>query len=99
MTRGDLVDDETRFYYDQAIAAQRRMEGLEAEVERLRAWGERFEQSFYDTSSKAAEYREEIARLRQLLVEYGRHTEGCSAAHGDQYRCRCGWRDVEREFK
>lgn len=29
--------DEARFHYDQAIAAQRRMEGLEAEVERLQA--------------------------------------------------------------
>ena len=33
----------------------------------------------------------------RALVEYGRHNEGCSAAHGDQYRCRCGWRDVEAE--
>lgn len=42
---------------------------------------------------------DEVRRLRQLLTEYGRHTEGCSAAHGDQYRCRCGWRDVEAGFK
>jgi len=31
------LTDDVRFHYDQAIAAQRRMEGLEAEVERLQA--------------------------------------------------------------
>jgi acetyl esterase/lipase len=41
----------------------------EAEVARLRAWGERFEQSFYDTSSKAAEYRAEIDRLQAVEQE------------------------------
>lgn len=30
-----------------------------------------------------------------LLREYGRHSEGCSAACGPQYRCRCGWSEVE----
>lgn len=40
----------------------------DAEIVRLRAWGERFEQSFYDTSSKAADYRAEIARLREALA-------------------------------
>lgn len=30
------MNDETRFYYDQAIAAQRRMEGLEVELAQLR---------------------------------------------------------------
>lgn len=36
--------------------------------------------------------------LEELLTEYGRHAEGCSAAHNDMlglgekpYRCRCGW--------
>jgi hypothetical protein len=38
----------------------------------------------------------EVERLRALLYEYGRHQEGCSAAHGDKYRCRCGWREVEQ---
>lgn len=41
---------------------------------------------------------EEIKRLRQIIQEYARHNEGCSAAHGDQYRCRCGWREIEPEF-
>jgi hypothetical protein len=36
----------------------------------------------------------EVDVLRQLLRDYGRHNEGCSAAHGPQYRCRCGWREV-----
>lgn len=35
----------------------------------------------------------ENANLRQLVIEYGRHCEGCSAACGDQYRCRCGWQE------
>jgi len=44
-----------------------------SEIRRLRAWGQRFEESFYDTSSKAADYREEICRLRgalQFLVDW-----------------------------
>jgi hypothetical protein len=40
----------------------------------------------------------EVRRLRQLLVEYGRHGEGCNAQWGDTYRCRCGWRETYREF-
>ena len=40
----------------------------------------------------------EAVRYRQLLIEYGRHNEGCNAQWGDTYRCRCGWREVEREF-
>ncbi len=28
------------------------------------------------------------------LQEYGRHAEGCSRAHGEKYRCRCGWSDT-----
>ena len=43
--------------------------------------------------------RAENARLRQIIIDYARHNEGCSAAFGDKYRCRCGWRDVEAEFK
>ena len=35
---------------------------------------------------------DEIDLLRDLLYEYGRHAEGCSAEFGDTYRCRCGWR-------
>jgi hypothetical protein len=40
----------------------------------------------------------ELRRLRGLVVEYGRHAEGCNAQWGDRYRCRCGWRDVEQGF-
>lgn len=40
----------------------------------------------------------EVRRLRQIIIEYARHNVGCSAAFGDTYRCRCGWRAVEAEF-
>ena len=40
----------------------------------------------------------EVVRLHELLMNYGRHNEGCSAAFGATYRCRCGWREVEPEF-
>lgn len=33
--------------------------------------------------------------LRHDLLYYGDHGQGCSAAHGKQYRCRCGWGKVE----
>ena len=35
----------------------------------------------------------------QLLATYGRHNEGCSAEQGDQYICRCGWREAGLENK
>lgn len=60
---------------------------LVAEIRRLRAVVEELQ------SAPA-----EVVRLSQLLTEYGRHNEGCSAAFGPTYRCRCGWRDVEPEF-
>ena len=44
---------------------------------------------------RAAHAEAEVARLREVLAEYGRHAEGCSAAVGSQYRCKCGW-DRER---
>ena len=34
------------------------------------------------------------ANLFDDMKEYVRHSEGCSAAHGDQYRCRCGYREL-----
>ncbi len=37
---------------------------------------------------------EQIEELKQLLIEYGRHSPGCSAPYG--YDCRCGW-DRERK--
>jgi len=33
-----------------------------------------------------------------LLREYGRHAEGCDAAMGAEYRCRCGWHEFEKMF-
>ena len=41
----------------------------------------------------------DIARLRELLEEYGRHAEDCNAQFGDQYRSRCGWREVEAQLR
>jgi hypothetical protein len=40
----------------------------------------------------------EVYRLRALLVEYGRHNEGCTG-EWPEYRCRCGWREAEGEFR
>lgn len=39
-----------------------------------------------------------VRRLREALTEYGRHNEGCSAMHGQEYRCRCGWRKESAEL-
>ena len=45
----------------------------------------------------------EVASLRALLREYGRHQEGCSAVYsvpgGAQYRCRCGWDEARKELE
>lgn len=42
---------------------------------------------------------EEIEQLKQDLIEYGRHAEGCSRAFGEKYRCRCGWLRVKQALK
>jgi len=41
----------------------------------------------------------QIKRLEELLIEYGRHAEGCAAQYNStysKYPCRCGW-DRERK--
>ncbi len=43
--------------------------------------------------------RSEVERQKEDLLEFGRHTAGCSAALGEQYRCRCGWREYEKTLK
>lgn len=43
--------------------------------------------------------RERIKEIEELLIEYGRHAEGCSAQYNtthSKYPCRCGW-DRERK--
>ena len=35
-----------------------------------------------------------IEALREALIAYGRHNEGCSGLFGPRYPCRCGWRDT-----
>lgn len=42
--------------------------------------------------------RAENAELQELLREYGDHTEGCSGKFGDNYRCRCGWRQNKPDY-
>ena len=42
---------------------------------------------------------ERIKKLEEILTEYGRHHEGCSAQFNtphSKYRCKCGW-DRERK--
>jgi hypothetical protein len=62
-------------------------------------WAKEVGDMVMPASSDEVAMWKENERLRQLLAEYGRHAEGCSAAHGARYRCRCGWRDMEAEFK
>jgi hypothetical protein len=42
------------------------------------------------TPERILAYEDCVAALR----EYARHSEGCSAVFGDQYRCRCGFSDI-----
>ena len=49
-------------------------------------------------ASELMEANKRIKRLEEILTEYGRHHEGCSAQFNtphSKYRCRCGW-DRER---
>jgi len=38
-----------------------------------------------------------IKELEAILIEYGRHSPGCSAQYDKKYPCRCGW-DRERKI-
>jgi hypothetical protein len=37
--------------------------------------------------------RDAILKTLADAMSYARHSEGCSAALGSQYRCRCGYRE------
>jgi hypothetical protein len=37
--------------------------------------------------------------LRENLIEYGRHEQGCNQAYNKKYSCRCGWNRVEQALK
>ncbi len=42
--------------------------------------------------------QERIKELKELLTEYGRHSEGCPAQYNKKYDCNCGW-DREKVLK
>lgn len=50
--------------------------------------------SISDSLRLAADEIERLTADRDALREYAKHSEGCSAVFGDQYRCRCGFRDI-----
>ena len=63
-----------------------------------------------DLADDLAEAQAEVASLRALLREYGRHQPGCSAEFneppgvpvkppGHQYRCRCRWDEAEKTLE
>ncbi len=41
----------------------------------------------------------ENKELKQNLLEFGRHSEGCSRTFGEKYRCKCGWLKVQQALK
>lgn len=41
----------------------------------------------------------ELNETRRDLLEFGRHSEGCSHAFDVKYRCRCGWLKTEQVLK
>jgi uncharacterized protein YjiS (DUF1127 family) len=49
--------------------------------------------SYARALARIAEQERTIADLRQMLTAYAQHNDGCSARHGAEYRCRCGWRE------
>lgn len=46
--------------------------------------------------AKLTSLQAENKRLREDLIEYGRHAAGCSQEFALKYRCRCGWDKVEK---
>lgn len=41
----------------------------------------------------------EVKQLKEDLIEFGRHSEGCSRQWDEKYRCKCGWDKVEQALK
>jgi len=37
--------------------------------------------------------------LKEELIEFGRHGQGCSRQWGTKYRCKCGWEKIEQALK
>lgn len=68
---------------------EKRLRALADKAERGVSYG--FPQTIWrETADALQRLREQVRTLK----EYARHDEGCSAALGDQYRCRCGYREI-----
>ncbi|MHC4464079.1 MAG: hypothetical protein ACYS30_22015 [Planctomycetota bacterium] len=39
----------------------------------------------------------EIEKLKEILIEYGRHLPGCVGSFSSNYPCSCGWERTRKE--
>lgn len=91
---GEITVDAWKRSRDDASAAERTGTMTTAEIDALRlrvATLTRERDEWIIKCSYA--YRRGDEALADLR-EFGRHSAGCSAECGGQYRCRCGWREV-----
>lgn len=49
---------------------------------------------------RIAALEKKITTLRQIIYDYGRHSEDCSYPYsGEEYGCKCRWLEVVREVR
>ena len=63
------------------------------DLEELDYWAEEYLHA-YEQLAKIQEIQAENKELKQNLLEFGRHSEGCSRTFGEKYRCKCGWAEA-----
>lgn len=50
-------------------------------------------------SERCQQLQAENKELKQDLLEFGRHSEGCCYIYDKVYGCKCGWLEVEQALK
>ena len=75
-------------------------------IETLRAEKEYLEDTLDDKVAEACKeldsqiegFKAEIVDLKQDLLEFGRHSEGCNYPYGEAYGCKCGWLETMKRL-
>ena len=74
--------------------AQAKIVGASIDVPGLLVELDRLERELKTVWAENGRLRKQVDGLR----EYAQHSPGCSAEHGDRYRCRCGFREFQAEL-
>ena len=55
--------------------------------------------AYAEIEKNHAKLQDENKWLKEELIEFGRHGQGCSRQWGTKYRCKCGWEKIEQALK